>query len=214
MPGSRNVDFSPARLCSENREADLEDPVAIPGVDLVRFDLLGHPEGPAVGPVPSAILVVVLCRNEQSPPIGRSKRREPCDRYERTGETAAEACTRCGGDGQERIERTLTVDIPAGIESGQTLQLRDRGDVGSRGGPPGDLLVDVQVDVPARGRGPAVPPAVRTGNALRAHRHRHARGADRTAASSAPGVRGREHSRGYGGRPVNYPAFSEACRPR
>lgn len=77
--------------------------------------------------------------------LGRSKRREPCDRCEGTGETDAETCTRCGGDGQERIERTLAVEIPAGIESGQTLRLRDRGDVGSRGGPPGDLLVDVQV---------------------------------------------------------------------
>lgn len=77
--------------------------------------------------------------------LGRSKRRKSCDRCQGTGEVYAEACGRCGGDGQVRQETTLPVDIPAGIESGQTVRLRAEGQAGERGGSAGDLLVDVNV---------------------------------------------------------------------
>lgn len=76
---------------------------------------------------------------------GRSKRREPCERCGGEGEVHTEVCSRCDGDGLIDREATLTVEIPPGIESGQTVRLRGEGEPGTRGGSHGDLLVDVTV---------------------------------------------------------------------
>ncbi|MBI5137595.1 MAG: molecular chaperone DnaJ [Nitrospirae bacterium] len=61
------------------------------------------------------------------------------------GQIVAEPCTTCHGQGKVRTEKTLNVKIPAGIESGNRLRLVGEGEAGSRGGPPGDLYVVVQV---------------------------------------------------------------------
>jgi molecular chaperone DnaJ len=54
-------------------------------------------------------------------------------------------CQTCGGDGRvQRISR-MSVKIPAGIESGQTLRLAGQGEAGTRGGPKGDLLIEIEV---------------------------------------------------------------------
>jgi molecular chaperone DnaJ len=54
-------------------------------------------------------------------------------------------CKHCKGSGHDRHRRGVTVTIPAGIESGQTLRVAGQGEVGGRGGPYGDLYVEVQV---------------------------------------------------------------------
>jgi molecular chaperone DnaJ len=54
-------------------------------------------------------------------------------------------CRTCKGSGHDRHRRTVTVSIPTGIESGQTLRVAGQGEVGGRGGPYGDLYVEVQV---------------------------------------------------------------------
>jgi len=51
----------------------------------------------------------------------------------------------CGGVGREFVERRLRIRIPAGIEDGAQLRVSGEGDVGERGGAPGDLLLDVAV---------------------------------------------------------------------
>jgi molecular chaperone DnaJ len=63
-----------------------------------------------------------------------------------TGEARPRACRGCGGSGQSMQTETLTVRIPAGIADGETIRVAERGDVGVRGGPPGDLYVAVSVD--------------------------------------------------------------------
>ncbi len=50
-------------------------------------------------------------------------------------------CTRCKGKGRIRRNQKITVDIPAGIDVGQTVRVRDQGSAGANGGPNGDLLV-------------------------------------------------------------------------
>jgi len=55
-------------------------------------------------------------------------------------------CSNCGGDGTDRQRATLSVDIPAGIKSGQTLRMDGEGAPGDRGAPNGDLLIEVQVE--------------------------------------------------------------------
>lgn len=54
-------------------------------------------------------------------------------------------CPKCRGKGNVRKNTTVTVDIPAGIDDGQTLSVRGGGHRGANGGPAGDLLVTVQV---------------------------------------------------------------------
>lgn len=68
-----------------------------------------------------------------------------CGRCGATGQVIDRPCGGCRGDGRAVVERTYTVDIPAGIDDGQTLRLPGRGAVGPRGGSAGDLYVHVSV---------------------------------------------------------------------
>lgn len=68
-----------------------------------------------------------------------------CGRCGGTGQSIDQACGTCRGDGRQVVDRTYTVDIPNGIDDGQTLRLPGRGAVGPRGGPAGDLYVHVAV---------------------------------------------------------------------
>ena len=54
-------------------------------------------------------------------------------------------CTRCKGKGRIRRTQKITVDIPAGIDDGQTVRVREQGSAGANGGPNGDLLVAVSI---------------------------------------------------------------------
>ena len=54
-------------------------------------------------------------------------------------------CKVCKGSGHDRHKRTVTVTVPAGIESGQSLRVAGQGEVGARGGGYGDLYVEVHV---------------------------------------------------------------------
>ena len=54
-----------------------------------------------------------------------------------------EPCRECSGDGRVRSRRTLTVKVPAGVDTGTRVQLAGQGEVGPGGGPAGDLYVEV-----------------------------------------------------------------------
>ncbi len=54
-------------------------------------------------------------------------------------------CKRCGGKGRVEVERTVTVNIPPGVKSGDRIRLRGEGNAGVFGGEPGDLYIDVVV---------------------------------------------------------------------
>jgi molecular chaperone DnaJ len=60
------------------------------------------------------------------------------------GQIVADPCARCGGDGLQPTETTVTVDIPAGVAEGNYLSVPGKGDAGAKGGPPGDLIVIIQ----------------------------------------------------------------------
>lgn len=62
------------------------------------------------------------------------------------GRRIATPCNSCLGEGRERVERTIEVDIPPGVTSDNYLTLRGQGNVGPRGGPRGDILVVLQVE--------------------------------------------------------------------
>ncbi|MBA3552048.1 MAG: molecular chaperone DnaJ [Actinobacteria bacterium] len=69
----------------------------------------------------------------------------PCTRCQGTGEEIAAPCSRCGGEGRTPAERTIPVDIPAGVTDGMELRVSGEGREGRRGGGTGDLYVSVRV---------------------------------------------------------------------
>jgi len=66
------------------------------------------------------------------------------------GRVIEETCDVCRGDGRKRIERTVNVDVPPGVSGENYLTLRGQGHAGPRGGPPGDLLVMLDVEEDTR----------------------------------------------------------------
>jgi molecular chaperone DnaJ len=75
--------------------------------------------------------------------LGQVMTTRACPRCQGTGTVIPTPCHECGGDGRVRARRTLTVKVPAGIESGMRIRLTGEGEVGPGGGPSGDLFVEV-----------------------------------------------------------------------
>jgi len=69
----------------------------------------------------------------------------PCPTCRGEGHVIATPCAVCRGEGRIRGERTVSVDVPAGVSPQHYLTLRGQGTPGVRGGPPGDLLVMIEV---------------------------------------------------------------------
>ena len=61
------------------------------------------------------------------------------------GQILEQPCTDCGGQGRRQQNRTLSVDIPKGIEDGTRIRLANEGEAGLRGGPPGDLYIFISI---------------------------------------------------------------------
>ncbi|MBQ7032940.1 MAG: molecular chaperone DnaJ [Clostridia bacterium] len=68
-----------------------------------------------------------------------------CDACRGTGKIIKEPCPSCQGYGQVRHDRTINVKIPAGIADGQAINIRGEGDHGKRGGPAGDVILQISV---------------------------------------------------------------------
>ena len=69
-----------------------------------------------------------------------------CSRCGGEGRLITDPCPACGGKKRVERDRTLSVKIPAGVESGNTIRLSGEGEIGSYGGPPGDLYVFLTVE--------------------------------------------------------------------
>ncbi|HEV2605959.1 MAG TPA: molecular chaperone DnaJ [Microvirga sp.] len=66
-----------------------------------------------------------------------------CPNCHGRGETIDDPCGQCGGAGRTTRERTLSVNVPAGVEDGTRIRLAGEGESGLRGGPAGDLYIFV-----------------------------------------------------------------------
>ena len=62
-----------------------------------------------------------------------------------SGKVIKEKCTSCSGTGYTSSKKKIQVSIPAGIDNGQSVRIREKGEPGLNGGPRGDLLVEVNV---------------------------------------------------------------------
>ena len=78
-------------------------------------------------------------------PMGVFASNGPCRKCGGTGRLIHQPCSDCRGSGAVRKRRTIKVNIPAGIDHGQTISLRGQGGAGKNGGPAGDLLITVMV---------------------------------------------------------------------
>ncbi|MDY6817639.1 MAG: molecular chaperone DnaJ [Halobacteriales archaeon] len=81
----------------------------------------------------------------QQTPLGRVQQTQTCRQCEGQGEIYETRCSVCGGDGVTREQATLSVEVPAGIQDGQTLRMEREGAPGENGGPKGDLLIEVSI---------------------------------------------------------------------
>ena len=70
----------------------------------------------------------------------------PCPTCGGSGQRIVDPCTLCNGDGRQRTERTIDVEVPPGVSSDNYITLRGQGSVGPRGGPRGDVLVILEVE--------------------------------------------------------------------
>ncbi len=70
---------------------------------------------------------------------------QPCPTCGGSGRDPGKACATCRGSGRVGRTKRITVKIPPGVESGAVLRLRGQGEAGARGGPSGDLLLEVDI---------------------------------------------------------------------
>jgi molecular chaperone DnaJ len=77
--------------------------------------------------------------------LGEVRTLRPCAACRGFGSIIPDPCRECSGEGRVRSRRTLTVKIPAGVDTGTRVQLTEQGEVGPGGGPAGDLYVEVNV---------------------------------------------------------------------
>lgn len=81
----------------------------------------------------------------QRTPFGSMKTLHVCDACRGTGKIINDPCKTCAGKGKIRRTKEQEVDIPAGVDDGQYINMRGGGDAGSNGGPSGDLHINVSV---------------------------------------------------------------------
>ena len=70
---------------------------------------------------------------------------QACPRCRGAGKVVSDPCRDCGGAGVREENRTLAVKVPPGVDTGDRIRLAGQGEAGSRGGPPGDLYVQMAV---------------------------------------------------------------------
>ncbi|MDU1411506.1 MAG: molecular chaperone DnaJ [Clostridium sp.] len=78
-------------------------------------------------------------------PLGVMSTTTVCDVCNGEGKIIEEPCTTCRGTGKERKTRTITVNVPAGVDTGNVMPFRGQGEAGENGGPAGDLYVNIRV---------------------------------------------------------------------
>ncbi|NBH15077.1 molecular chaperone DnaJ [Lachnospiraceae bacterium] len=77
--------------------------------------------------------------------LGMVQNVQTCPECRGTGKIIREKCPDCHGSGYIAKRRKIKVSIPAGIDNGQSVRIREKGEPGTNGGPRGDLLVEVNV---------------------------------------------------------------------
>lgn len=78
--------------------------------------------------------------------FGTVRNVQTCPDCNGSGKIVKEKCADCHGSGYITNRKKIAVTIPAGIDNGQSIRIREKGEPGVNGGPRGDLLVEIQVE--------------------------------------------------------------------
>ena len=78
-------------------------------------------------------------------PFGNFTQVAECPSCNGVGQLISNPCTGCGGNGVKQVRKKLRINIPAGVDTGTKLRVSGEGNVGLKGGPPGDLYVFIKV---------------------------------------------------------------------
>jgi len=76
--------------------------------------------------------------------LGQMQTTVTCPTCNGSGKIVSSFCGVCKGSGTTHGEETIDIDIPAGVESGMQLSMRNRGNMGQKGGPAGDLIINIE----------------------------------------------------------------------
>ena len=76
--------------------------------------------------------------------LGQVMTSSPCAACQGFGTVIPDPCPECSGEGRVRSRRTLTVDVPPGVDTGTRIKLTAQGEVGPAGGPPGDVYLEIR----------------------------------------------------------------------
>ncbi|HEX8210884.1 MAG TPA: molecular chaperone DnaJ [Longimicrobium sp.] len=101
------------------------------------------PSGPATCPGCQGAGQV---RRVQRSVFGQFVSASVCPQCQGAGQIIKNPCKKCGGDGRERGEQTLEIQIPAGVSTNNYLTLRGQGNAGPRNGPRGDVIAVIEVE--------------------------------------------------------------------
>ena len=83
-------------------------------------------------------------RRMQNTFLGQMQTVTTCPACNGEGNTITNKCTACKGEGRVYGEETVSLDIPAGVQDGMQLSMSGKGNIGERGGPPGDLIILIE----------------------------------------------------------------------
>ncbi|MDO5336675.1 MAG: molecular chaperone DnaJ [Eubacteriales bacterium] len=133
-----NITFEEAVFgCEKELEISLKDPCPSCG---------GSGAKPGTSPVTCS-----KCNGEgqivytQQSMFGMVRNVQTCPECGGSGKVIKEKCTVCRGSGYTTSRKKIQVTIPAGIDNGQSIRIREKGEPGTNGGPRGDLLVEVTI---------------------------------------------------------------------
>ena len=70
---------------------------------------------------------------------------QACPRCRGTGKMISDPCGKCRGQGRVEEQKTLSVKVPGGVDTGNRIRLTGQGEAGANGGPAGDLYVEIHV---------------------------------------------------------------------
>jgi molecular chaperone DnaJ len=82
---------------------------------------------------------------QRNTPLGSFMSMNTCDKCGGKGTIISDPCQECRGTGKIRKNRKITINIPAGVDTGNVIPMRGQGEHGTSGGPAGDLYVNIRV---------------------------------------------------------------------
>ena len=133
-----NIDFKQA-IFGEQRE------IRIPHLETC-LTCKGIGAKPGTGPVNcSTCGGSGQVRRATRTPFGNFTQVAECPTCSGMGQTIADPCVNCGGNGVKQVRKKLRINIPPGVDTGTKLRVSGEGNAGLKGGPPGDLYVFLKV---------------------------------------------------------------------